>query len=269
MIIHTNKELAFKLETAEASNQVEYVLSHNRLVADSQARYKKIGSGYAIFAGVDSPLTQIFGLGVEGEADVEQVIELEEFFKQYQAPVNVEVCHLSDITLSRLFIERGYQITEFSNVLLRQIRKDDRFEVSAHNNIRKVKEEEIDMVAAVVTEGFLETKEIPPAFKEIFQVCLNQTNCSIFAAFKNDVPAGGGSLFLKGDIAIFGGASTLPAFRNQGIQTDLLKTRLDHAQSKGCNWAMVTTMPGSVSQKNVERQGFQVVYARTKFTKLW
>ncbi len=269
MIIHTNKELAFKLELAEASNQVEFVLSHNRLVADSQARFQKIGSGYAVFAGVDSPITQIFGMGLEGETKVEQIIELEDFFKQYNASVNVEVCHLSDLILSRLLIERGYQISEYSNVLLRRIKVDDRFNVTENNNIRKVKDDEIDRVAAVVSEGFLETKAIPPAFMEIFQVCLNQTNCSIFAAYNNNVPTGGGSIFLKDDVAIFGGASTLPDFRNQGIQTDLLKIRLAYAQSKGCDWAMVTTMPGSISQKNVERQGFQVVYARTKFTKEW
>jgi GNAT superfamily N-acetyltransferase len=269
MIIHTNKELAFKLETAEASNQVEFVRSHNRLVADSQARFQKIGSGFAIFAGVDSPLTQIFGMGMDGDANVEQVIELEEFYRRENAPVNVELCHLSDIGLSRMFIERGYQISEFSNVLLRRVREDDGFEVPTINDIREVKEDEIDRVAAVVTEGFLETQDIPASFVEIFQVCFQQTNCTFFAAFNEHGSVGGGSVFLMEDVAIFGGASTLPAFRNRGIQTDLLKTRLSYAQSKGCNWAMVTTLPGSVSQKNVERQGFQVVYSRTKFTKVW
>jgi GNAT superfamily N-acetyltransferase len=268
-MIHTNKELALKLETTEALNQVEFVLSHNRLIKDSQAHYQKIGSGYAIFAGVDSPLTQIFGMGLDGDVNVEQIVELEEFYKQHNAPVNAEVSHLSDINLSRLFIERGYQISEYSNVLLRHIDEDDRFEVPANNNIRKVKTDEIDSVAAVVTEGFLETKEIPPIFSEIFQVCLAQTHCAMFAAFKESVPVGGGSVFLINDVATLGGASTLPAFRNQGIQTDLLKARLAYAQSQGCQWAMVTTIPGSVSQKNVERQGFQVVYSRTKFTKEW
>jgi GNAT superfamily N-acetyltransferase len=268
-MIHTNKELALKLETAESLNQVEFVRSHNRLIEGSEARYKKIGSGYAIFAGVDSPLTQIFAMGLDGEVNVKQVIELEEFYKQQNAPVNVEVCHLAELGLSRLFIERGYQISEYSNVLLRRVGEDDRFAHSVANNVRAVKTDEIERVGAVITEGFLETKEIPPAFKEIFQVCLAQTNCSMFAAFRENSPVGGGSLFLKDDIALFGGASTLPAYRNQGIQTDLLQIRLAHAQSQGCHWAMVTTVPGSVSQKNVERQGFQVVYARTKFTREW
>jgi GNAT superfamily N-acetyltransferase len=268
-MIHTNKELARKLETTESLNQVEFVLSHNRLIKDSQARYQKIGSGYAIFAGVDSPLTQIFGMGLDGDASIEQIIELEEFFKQYNAPVNVEVCHLSDLNLSRMLIERGYQIIEYSNVLLRKIDPEDRFEVSANNNVRRVNADEIDEVGVVVIKGFFENKEIPPIFKEVFQACLAQPNCAIFAAFKEKGPAGGGSVFLMDDVALLGGASTLPAFRKQGIQTDLLKARLAYAQEHGCHWSMVTTEPGSISQKNVERLGFQVIYARTKFIKEW
>jgi GNAT superfamily N-acetyltransferase len=269
MLIHTNKDLALKLETAESLNQVSFVQSHNQLIADSQACFQKIGSGYAIFAGLDSPLTQIFGLALDGEFKAEQIDELEDFYKQRKAPVNLEVCHLSDITLSHLLIDRSYQITEYSNVLLRQINPEEHFELSNQNQIHKVGEDEIDDYAVVISEGFLETKDIPDSFPELFKVCFNQPNCSIFGARKNDRPAGGGALFLQGDVALLGGASTLPEYRNQGIQTDLLKARLAQAQAVSCQWAMVTTSPGSVSQKNVERQGFQVVYARTKFTREW
>lgn len=256
-----------KLETAESLNQVSFVQSHNQLIADSQASYKKIGSGYAVFAGVDSPLTQIFGLALDGDFKAEQVDELEDFYKQRNAPVNLEVCHLSDLSLSRLLIDRGYQITEYSNVLLRRISSEDHFELSNQNLIHQVEKGEIDDYAVVISEGFLETKEIPDSFPELFKVCFNQPNCSIFGARKNGSPAGGGALFIQDEVALLGGASTLPEYRNQGIQTDLLKRRLAEAQALGCHWAMVTTTPGSVSQKNVERRGFQVVYARTKFTR--
>jgi GNAT superfamily N-acetyltransferase len=269
MIIHTNKELALKLETAEALNQTTFVQTHRQLFEDSQASYQKIGSGYAVFAGVDSPLTQTFGLALDGPFNDGQLDELEEFYKLRNAPVNIEVCHLSDIALSRLLIKRGYQISEYSNVLLRRISATDLFEVSNNNQIHEVKNEEIADYAAVISEGFLETKEIPESFQALFKVCFRQPNSAIFGAVKDSQPAGGGTIFIQGDVGLFGGASTLPQFRNQGIQTDLLKMRLRHAQSVGCLWAMVTTAPGSVSQKNVERQGFQVVYARTKFIREW
>ena len=51
-------------------------------------------------------------------------------------------------------------------------------------------------------------------------------------------------------------------FRRQGVQTALLSTRLADAAAAGCDIAVVTTAPGSKSQQNVHRQGFQLLYTR-------
>ena len=69
---------------------------------------------------------------------------------------------------------------------------------------------------------------------------------------------------MREGVASLGGASTLPAFRNRGAQTALLQARLAFAVESGCEVAMVTTLPGTTSQRNVERQGFRVVYTRAK-----
>ena len=61
------------------------------------------------------------------------------------------------------------------------------------------------------------------------------------------------------------GASTLPDFRNKGVQTALLRTRLKRAGEEGCDLAMSLAQPGSASQRNIVRQGFHVLYTRVKF----
>ncbi|HKY05108.1 MAG TPA: hypothetical protein VJQ56_09465, partial [Blastocatellia bacterium] len=63
MTIHANKELCARLETIEALNQVEFAVAFNRRERGIKADYKKIGTGYAVFTGIDSPLTQAFALG--------------------------------------------------------------------------------------------------------------------------------------------------------------------------------------------------------------
>ena len=264
-MIHITKELASQLETAEALNQVEFTMAHQRLTNRSIATYQKIGSGYAVFAGVDSPLTQCFGLGFDGEAQEEQVIALESFFHNLGAPVNIEVCHLADLNLTRILIDRGYKISEYSNVLIRLLKETDTFELSSGKEIRQILDQEINLFSTIVSRGFLETDEVPASFYDMFQVFFRQNNCGLFGAFVDGVAAGGGAIFMQGDVAALGGASTLVEFRNQGIQSDLIRKRLEYARSKGCTMAMVTTLPGSVSQKNVEKCGFQVAYARSKF----
>lgn len=63
-------------------------------------------------------------------------------------------------------------------------------------------------------------------------------------------------------VALLCGSSTLPAHRRRGVQTTLLATRLAEAAAVGCDLAVVTTLPGSRSQHNVQRHGFELLYTR-------
>jgi GNAT superfamily N-acetyltransferase len=74
--------------------------------------------------------------------------------------------------------------------------------------------------------------------------------------------AGGGSLYLHDGVALLCGAATLPAHRRRGVQAALLQARLAHARAMGCELAVVTTQPGSKSQQNVQRAGFELIYSR-------
>ena len=67
---------------------------------------------------------------------------------------------------------------------------------------------------------------------------------------------------MHGGVAEFGGASTRVAYRKRGVQTALLRHRLDAAYTLGCDLAMVMTTPGTVSQRNVQRAGFDVAYTK-------
>jgi hypothetical protein len=46
------------------------------------------------------------------------------------------------------------------------------------------------------------------------------------------------------------------------VQSELLSRRLAEASDDGCTVAIVTTQPGSKSQENVQRQGFELIYSR-------
>ena len=54
----------------------------------------------------------------------------------------------------------------------------------------------------------------------------------------------------------------MPAHRRRGVQSALLVSRLTDAARRGCDIAVVTTQPGSKSQQNVQRQGFELLYTR-------
>jgi ribosomal protein S18 acetylase RimI-like enzyme len=83
-----------------------------------------------------------------------------------------------------------------------------------------------------------------------------------YLALGDGVPAGGASFRMAEGIAQLTGAATAPAHRRRGIQTALLSTRLADAAAAGCDIAVVTTQPGSKSQQNVQRRGFDLLYTR-------
>ena len=63
------------------------------------------------------------------------------------------------------------------------------------------------------------------------------------------------------------GAATVPAHRRRGVQTALLSARLADAAAAGCDVAVITTQPGSKSQQNAQRQGFDLLYTRAVLVK--
>lgn len=83
-----------------------------------------------------------------------------------------------------------------------------------------------------------------------------------FAARRGGELAGAASMRLGEGIAQLCGAGTLPAHRGRGVQTALLAHRLAVAAAAGCELAVITTQPGSKSQENAHRRGFELLYAR-------
>jgi hypothetical protein len=115
----TDLSLARRLERAEGRANVAFVEARARVQPEVGAAWLEVAGVFAMFDGVDSPLTQTFGLGVFdhiGDAEFER---LESFFRNRSARVAHEVSPLiPPDTLSRLN-DRGYQPVEHSTVLIR------------------------------------------------------------------------------------------------------------------------------------------------------
>ena len=56
--------------------------------------------------------------------------------------------------------------------------------------------------------------------------------------------------------------STIARHRRRGLHHELIAARLNEALAQGCDLATASTLPGSGSQRNYERLGFEVVYTR-------
>jgi GNAT superfamily N-acetyltransferase len=74
--------------------------------------------------------------------------------------------------------------------------------------------------------------------------------------------AGGAAAAVYGGLATLFADSTIPGYRRVGMHRELIAARLNEALALGCEMATAATLPGSGSQRNYERMGFEVVYTR-------
>jgi GNAT superfamily N-acetyltransferase len=118
-----------------------------------------------------------------------------------------------------------------------------------------------------VSQGFAEQFAVTQELLDVMHMFALGSGSECYLARVDGKVAGGATLSVRSGVAGLFGASTLPAFRNRGVQTALLHARLARAAANGCDVAVSLARPGSVSQRNIVRQDFRVLYTRVKFEK--
>ncbi|MGB8475741.1 MAG: GNAT family N-acetyltransferase [Candidatus Acidiferrum sp.] len=263
-----NLELARRVELAEAQAAVECAEALERFRPGSGAAVRRVAGGFAVYSGKDSPITQAVGMGLDGPVAAEEFDRLEEFYRSRGEPVRVETCPLADPSFIDHFAQRGYHVAEFSNVMARQVSPDEMCpEPPAGITIEKVSKDQIDVWTLTVSQGFAEKFPVSQELLEIMKLFALGPKTECYLARVDGKIAGGATLALHDGVAGLFGASTLPVARRRGVQTALLQRRLARASQAGSDLAVSIAQPGSVSQRNIVQQGFQVLYTRVKFEK--
>jgi Acetyltransferase (GNAT) family len=265
--------LARRIELAEAHAAVDCAEALERMRPGGVGAVERIAGGFAIYCGAGSPVTQAVGLGLDGAVSEEEFDRLEEFYRSRNEAVRVETCPLADGSLVRHFGERGYRVTEFSNVMALLLYGVSSAAATGNPpegvTIERIGKEQMDLWTLTVSQGFSENFPVTHEILEVMKMFALGANVECYLARVDGAVAGGATLALRQGVAGLFGASTLPAFRNRGVQTALLKERLRRAMTEKCDLAVCIAQPGSSSERNVVRQGFSVLYTRVKFERAW
>jgi hypothetical protein len=269
MKIFADHTLSQKLERSEARSNADFVETRARLTPESNAGWIEVAGVYAMFDGADSPCTQTFGLGLFDEITNAAMEKLEEFFATRGAPVFHEVSPLADPSVMPILNERGYRPIELSNVLFRHV---DAAEITGSSRTnpdittRVIEPAEVDLWARTSAAGWATEHESLADFMFGFgRVGAQCRGAFPFIGELDRKAIATGSLFIHNDVAMLAGASTVPEARNRGAQNALLDARLKFAAEKGCSLAVMAASPGSQSQINAQKNGFQIAYTRTKW----
>jgi len=268
-------DLARRVERAERSLIEEAARSTDLRGTPSSAATVPLAGGLAVWAADGSPFNKVVGVGLEGAPTDAELDAVEAMFERHASAVQFEITTLADPVIAEHLTRRGYALVGFENVLglplapapaLPSVPGIDVSIVDSNDANKRDVWLKVDVEASATpdTEGITAHEEFDrEAVERAVHAMSSTTGFVASLASIDGVPAGSGSLRLCEGVAQLCGAATLPTFRRRGVQTSLLSARLAWAAAAGCDLAVVTVQPGSTSQQNVQRLGFQLLYARS------
>lgn len=131
---------------------------------------------------------------------------------------------------------------------------------------RRVQGDESLLFGSMMCKGF----NFPPSLAALWSAIVGKEGWSCFFALDDETPIGTGAMYVSGSYAWLGGGTTVPEFRNRGVQKALIQARIDCGIAQGVlTFAVETEVPSTdkpnISYDNLREMGFQHAYDRKNF----
>jgi len=272
-------DLARRIERAECSLLVEMAEAARRHAGDADILVAHISGGVAVFSGADAPINKLAGLGFAEPLEENALEVVEREFERRQTSLVVELSSLAATPAAILLTRRGYALVGFEDVLGVRLDQaslgrlaDGSSPPGEAISVAEASDAEAPAWIDAVITGFAHPDTVEglvphesfdrESMEQFFEMYRRARGLRRYLAYRDGNVAGGASLGLFDGVALLCGAATLPSHRRRGVQSALLRARLDAATQAGCDIAVMTTQPGSKSQENGIRQGFSHLYTR-------
>jgi len=258
-VLFPDFSLAQRFEFHEAWSSGEHARTQAQLYPETGAVSLPICDGYLVYCGKKSPLNQVYGWGLSGPVLATELEMIETFYRSRELRPQVRVCPLADPSLFQLLGERRYIVQDHMNVYACQV---DTLE----EELPSVPGLSIQIATPDDAKLWFELDSaggdwaVPDGISFMLIRTTLKPDSQLFLAWLNGQLVGSGALEIHDGMAALMAAGTLSAFRNRGVHTALLHARLAAATRAGCDLAMIHTRPGAMSQRNVQRAGFQLMY---------
>lgn len=131
---------------------------------------------------------------------------------------------------------------------------------------RLVHVEEAPLFGSMLCRGF----NFPSTLTSLWSSIVGKVGWSCFFALDGDSPVGTAAMYQSGTYAWLGGGTTLPEFRNRGVQKALIKSRVEQGLSNGVSIFAVETLAPvggepNISFDNLRKVGFRHAFHRKNF----
>lgn len=261
-----DRTLAARLESAHEWAVANYVASLKSRRPELGAAELSVGGGHAFFAG-PSPFSFAVNLGLSRAITAAELDEVERFYTSRGVAPKVDITPATDPSLSRLTHERGYHVADLTSVLLLHLR-DAAIEPVPDVVVRWGAPHDCELWVDTIARNFYVTDPGEARRKSIACVFHAPHALNVMATVNGEVAGVAGMMVPSGDgIAVIYGSCTSPEFRRMGVHREMLRLRVETARSAGCDAVIATALPGSDSERNLIRCGFELCYVKTSWAK--
>lgn len=264
-----DKAFARRLEACEEMPQVLYARVFQKTRPAVGAAEQEICGGHMSFCGLGSPVGRAVALGLDCHFAEEDLDRVEAFYRSHHAPAQVDLCPLHAPEVFEMFKRRGYSIAELNNVLYRKLDLSEKLPLPPKGSeIRRSHPEEAEIAGAIVESAFF-PDGAPEEFRGLIAPLYQMEGSLAFVASVDGkfAACGTGLIIPEQKVVALCGAGTLAEYRGRGLQTALLRVRMQTAAEAGCEYAVIVTQGGTTSQRNAERLGFSVAYSKVTVIK--
>ncbi len=256
------RDLVERLESVEVETVARLVESLAVTAVDPVPSALTWGRGLLVATGPRRYVNRAVGVSLD-ELSVGSVAELGAWFLERGLVPAVQLSSWAPTTTVQALTAAGFAPAWCRSVLARDLtdvhvgaaagpggRVDDDVEVTTVTD-----EEQSAEAAEVMADG----QDDPATAVEFMAADRRSGGTTQLLARLDGRVVGCGSLTVVGRSAWLGAAATLTEARGRGVQTALLRHRLQLARDAACDLVGVTASVGSTSSRNLQRLGFGLV----------
>ncbi len=268
--LHADRALAETIERSAARDLERYAEACHALDPGLALATERIAGGFALYVAPGSPLNVLLGAGLHGRVSPAEIDLLERFYMDRGTSAAVSLSPFADESLITLLGGRGWILTDFENVLVRQLAglegSPEAVESTAEGAAVRVAGDPDERArwASISATASVIPDEASPEVARLSAASASRDDMTLLIGTVGGKDAGVAALWPDGGLCWMTEDATLPEYRRQGVQTALLAERMKIAARAGCRLAVADARPGSESQRNMERLGFTVAYTRVE-----
>lgn len=233
------------------------IATAHRLYPESGATSIELAGGLVAFAGVESPLSQAYGLGTLAPVTEQEIAAITDFYESRAATPKVFVTPMTDPSLGRTLAAGGYAPSEYENVLA-----SDTFNGFALYDERIARTADIGAWVRASTQAFMETQTLKPGDDHIAMLLASSEGVVTLEGHEDDAIVATAAMDRRGECSALFAGSTLPGYRGRGWHIAMIRDRMARARDAGARFMRATARPSSSSERNFHRCGFETLYTR-------